>query len=164
MSSSILPKDIVVVEGDTLWTLGENLNVDWQELQSINKLEDDLIFPGQILRVPQMSRVAAAREQSQRPHSERITKKLRDIETKTWVVQPGDTAWDIALRFGLTLEDLEAVNEEVPDLIYPEDIILIPADAALRHKAFTNLKTVKAKIKGVSPKAHFFDVFPPEKG
>ena len=157
------PKEIVVQGGDTLWTLGRELNVDWAELKSHNRLKDDLIVVGEVLKVPQISRtVGTARSSSQVPlkPSTRVLKKA----TKPVVVQPGDTAWDIAIRFGLTLEELEDVNATIPAVIYPGDVLQLPEDAVKRHRAFLSLKGVKAKIKGVAPNAHFFDVFPPEKG
>ncbi len=43
-----------------------------------------------------------------------------------YVVQPGDTLWDIAKRFGTTVENLENINNlENPDLIYAGDRLLI---------------------------------------
>lgn len=164
MASSICPKEILVEEGDTLWTLGQKLNVDWLELQACNGLKDDLIFTGEVLKVPQISRIATSKPHVPRTtHAVSASKALKPKKTKPIVVQPGDTAWDIAIKFGLTLEDLEAVNVSIPDLIYPGDILYLPEDAVKRHRAFSSLKAVKAKIKGVSPNAHFFDVFPPEK-
>ena len=43
-----------------------------------------------------------------------------------YVVQPGDTLWDIAKRFGTTVENLESINNlEDPGLIYAGDRLLI---------------------------------------
>lgn len=48
-----------------------------------------------------------------------------------YLVVSGDTFWDIALRFRLSLDELAAANPGVvPDLIRPGDRILIPRDAA----------------------------------
>eukprot|EP00271_Cylindrocystis_brebissonii_P013393 TRINITY_DN33185_c0_g1_i1.p1 TRINITY_DN33185_c0_g1~~TRINITY_DN33185_c0_g1_i1.p1 ORF type:complete len:355 (-),score=43.63 TRINITY_DN33185_c0_g1_i1:905-1969(-) len=166
MSSSVHPKEVVVREGDCLWTLGQKLNVDWTELQTLNHLKDDIIIAGEVLKVPQISRIAASPSSSDRPRASRYhaaSKRLVWQKTKAVTVEPGDTAWDIAMRFGLTLEDLEEVNAEIPDIIYPGDVLFLPETAYKLHRAFRNLKTVKAKIKGVAPGANFFDVFPPEK-
>ena len=43
-----------------------------------------------------------------------------------YVVQPSDTLWDIAKRFGTTVENLQNINNiENPDLIYAGDRLLI---------------------------------------
>ena len=157
------PKEVVVKEGDSLWILGEQLNVDWIDLQSYNKLNDDIIYVGEVLKVPQISRrLSSSRPPSHLP-SKPNTRVLRE-KTKPVVVQPGDTAWDIAVNYGLSLEEVEAVNSVIPEIIYPGDVLLLPAHAVKHHPAFLSLKAAKAKIRGVAPNAHFFDVFPPEKG
>ena len=43
-----------------------------------------------------------------------------------YIVQPGDTLWEIAKKFGTTTQDLAKLNSlENPDIIYPGDRILI---------------------------------------
>ncbi|OEH84397.1 hypothetical protein BHU72_09260 [Desulfuribacillus stibiiarsenatis] len=48
---------------------------------------------------------------------------------RTYVVKPGDTMYKIAKRFNVPLEVLIAANPQIsnPDLIYPGQIIMIPA-------------------------------------
>ncbi|KAL2620765.1 hypothetical protein R1flu_000970 [Riccia fluitans] len=84
------------------------------------------------------------------------------LRTKEWVVQPGDTAWEISERFGLTLEKLADVNKMIPDVLYPGDVLLVPEDARERPVGWT-FQATKAKFKGLAsyPSAKFFDVFPP---
>ncbi|MBE3555458.1 MAG: SafA/ExsA family spore coat assembly protein [Firmicutes bacterium] len=45
-----------------------------------------------------------------------------------YTVQPGDSMYAIALRFGIDLQALIAANPQVkdPDLIYPGQVLLIP--------------------------------------
>ncbi|BBN14129.1 hypothetical protein MPTK1_6g09090 [Marchantia polymorpha subsp. ruderalis] len=84
--------------------------------------------------------------------------------TKAWVVQPGDTAWEISERFGLTVEQLTRVNKVIPDVLYPGDVLLVPEDAVERPVGWT-FQAAKARIKGIAAHANakFFDVFPPPK-
>lgn len=50
----------------------------------------------------------------------------------TYVVQPGDTLYRLALRFGTTVEALVALNDIAnPDLIYVHQVLLVPAGAAV---------------------------------
>lgn len=49
-----------------------------------------------------------------------------------YTVRPGDTLWEIAHRFGLSLQELVAANPQIenPDLIRPGDVIRIPRKKA----------------------------------
>jgi len=48
----------------------------------------------------------------------------------TYTVQAGDTLWHVASRFGITVEDVVALNDiQDPALIYPGQVLLIPAGA-----------------------------------
>ena len=47
--------------------------------------------------------------------------------SQQYVVQPGDTLWDIALAFGLTVDELIAANPGIdPDAIRPDQVLIIP--------------------------------------
>lgn len=50
-------------------------------------------------------------------------------QTRTYTVVPGDTLSAIAARFGVSLQSVIAANPQIanPDLIYPGDVITIPA-------------------------------------
>ncbi|MGE5593792.1 MAG: L,D-transpeptidase family protein [Betaproteobacteria bacterium] len=46
---------------------------------------------------------------------------------RTYVVQPGDSLWSIARRFGTTVDAIAAANNLAnPELIYPGDVLRIP--------------------------------------
>ncbi|CAI5469113.1 unnamed protein product [Closterium sp. Yama58-4] len=89
------------------------------------------------------------------------TSSKKQIKTKSVLVREGDTAWDISLRFGLTLDELLSLNASIPDPLYPGDELLLPADAVERPRALIALTGVKAKVKGTMRNANFWDVFPP---
>lgn len=46
----------------------------------------------------------------------------------SYIVQPGDSAWDLASRYGLTSEEVQAANPDVPDLAYIRagDLLSLP--------------------------------------
>lgn len=47
--------------------------------------------------------------------------------SRTYIVQPGDSLWSIAQRFGTTVDAIVATNNIAnPDLIYPGDVLKIP--------------------------------------
>jgi LysM repeat protein len=43
-----------------------------------------------------------------------------------YIVQPGDTLWDIAWRFGTNIETLKALNNLQTETIYPGQLIYLP--------------------------------------
>lgn len=51
------------------------------------------------------------------------------ISTTTYIVQAGDTLFGIAYQFGITVEELKYANSLQDDVIYPEQILQIPADS-----------------------------------
>lgn len=223
--------DVVVVEdGDTLSTLAERLGVPWRRLQAENNLLTDLIYPGDVLKVPPRPSTSSHPASSASPWlasscarcnasspvaspslatslsssgaglaSASVSLSLAaplplpvvhphcndgrtDLEgsssappasaagkTKTLVVEPGDTAWEISERYGLTLVDLQEMNGTIPDVLYPGDILLLPEDAVevpIPRWPGWNFKAVKARCKGIAADASdkFFDVFPASKG
>lgn len=140
--------EVRVEWGDTLWDLSRRLGLDhWHGIQVANGLKDDLIFAGEVLKVPLPSTVSMTGCRWRRQHA------------WPWVVQSGDTAWDISERFSIGLEDLESANSCLLDLLYPGDIMQVPEkDSTLKEV------TARSKVSGdSSSKPNFFDVFPAPK-
>ncbi|MDI6871454.1 MAG: LysM peptidoglycan-binding domain-containing protein [Bacillota bacterium] len=52
------------------------------------------------------------------------------VAGNTYTVQPGDTLWLIAQRFGTTVEALRRANNLTTDVIYPGQVLFIPGAAA----------------------------------
>ena len=98
-------KTYVVAPGDTLSAIAGRFSVTLGALEAANSqiIDPDLIFPGQVIRIP--------------------------TETVIYAVQQGDTLSGVADRFfGVTLAALEAVNPQItdPDVIVPGQVIRIP--------------------------------------
>lgn len=97
----------VVQPGDTLWSIARSQGVPLDSLIAANALPDpNQLAVGQALIIP--TRVTA----------------------QTYTVQPGDTLYAIARRFGTTVNALVAANRIAnPDLIYPGQVLTIPTAA-----------------------------------
>lgn len=95
-----------VRSGEVLGGIATRHGVRVDDLRKWNNLRGNLIRPGQRLTVwvlPTHPAVAA-----------RQAAKAKDsgqIAGKTYVVQPGDTLWNISQRTGLTVEQLKALNK-----------------------------------------------------
>ncbi len=102
----------VIKEGDTLWSIANETGVNIGSLSRWNNLHPETkLRPGDkiIIRIP------APREaikESQR----------REGRELVYIVREGDTLWDIAKRYGVTVEEIKAWNQlGKGDRIYPSD-------------------------------------------
>lgn len=94
-----------VMPGDTLYAIARQYRVTVAELAAFNNiLNPNLIYPGQILRIPDFS-----------------------VPVSTYTIRPGDTLSSIAERFNTTIHELLSLNS-IPDsnLIYPGQVLRLP--------------------------------------
>lgn len=98
-----------VMSGDTLWDIAERFlgnGTRYVEIQAINGISGDLIYEGQILKIPGKS-----------------------SQGRTYVVQSGDTLWGIAERFlgdGTRYTEIQALNGISGDIIYEGQVLVLP--------------------------------------
>ena len=84
-----------VVRGDTLWNISKRLNVPIDEIKRLNNLDSNLLYVGQVLKLP-------------------------DYETTTdtnitYIVQKGDTLYSIAKKNDISISDLKKYNDLTND-------------------------------------------------
>lgn len=96
-----------VIKGDTLWGIAQKLYDDgemYHKIKEVNKMKDDTIYPGQILKLPK--------------------DKLSIIHT----VKKGDTLWNIAEKYygdGSKYTEIKRMNNLKSDVIHPGDLLSI---------------------------------------
>ena len=122
--------------GDTLSAVAEQFDVSVEALMEANEIEDPTrLEVGQVLVIPG----AAPSGPFPTPVSPEATPTLRPggltpgPEESTYVVQSGDNASAIAERFGITLEELAAVNGVTIDELRALEVgqvLVIPEGAA----------------------------------
>lgn len=100
----------VVKQGDTLYRIASLYGVTVSAIVSANNLANpNLIFPNQVLVIPTGSTPPPS-------------------TGGTYTVQPGDTLYRIAARFGTTVTAIvNANNIADPNLIYPGQVLVIPS-------------------------------------
>lgn len=87
----------VVQKGDTLSGIAKRFNTTPEELRKNNRLQDDVIYIGQKLRLTTVEAVSVNNEPTK-------------IDTEKYVVQAGDALWNIARRCGMSVKDLMQIN------------------------------------------------------
>ncbi|MEN3003958.1 LysM peptidoglycan-binding domain-containing protein [Dehalobacterium formicoaceticum] len=120
--------------GDTLYNIAQRFHTTVEELLTINKnLDLDRIFTYQPIMVPQYAtaRKTAPTEfirthdtpplpQPEFGSSEELDAENARSPIRTYVVQPGDTLYTIAQRFGTTVNAIVTMNNiQNPDMIAP---------------------------------------------
>jgi membrane-bound lytic murein transglycosylase D len=107
--------------GDNLTRLAREQGVSMEQLKSWNKLTGETVMVGQQLRLTApadatATPVAVVPATTRRAKME--VKTLPDSpKLATHVVQPGDTLFSIARRFGLSLEELKRLNHLASDQV-----------------------------------------------
>jgi LysM repeat protein len=129
----------VVEAGDSLYAIAERFGVTMEELAELNELADPRqLEVGQVLRIPGTavaSSTPAGDVSTPTPEPAEPTDTPRPLTTPregetTYTVQSGDNANDIALRFGITVEELAAANNTTVDnlrSLQVGDVLIIPA-------------------------------------
>lgn len=99
LASSAASADHEVRAGDTLWGIAQLYDVTVDELVKLNGIPNpQLIFPGQLIKLPGGGDAQAAPAAAARTELE-------------YVVQPGDTLSAIAVRFDMSVEELLGANQ-----------------------------------------------------
>ena len=96
--------EYTVRRGDTLWDIARRYGTTVEAIVRENAIADpNRIYVGQVLRIPV------------------------DPEGVEYTVRPGDTLWDIARRYGTTVEAIARENSiPDPNRIYVGQVLRIP--------------------------------------
>ena len=96
-----------VQPGDSLFSIGKKFGVSYIEIQKANNIYSGHIYPGQTLRIP-----------SGGPSAE------------SYVVQPGDSLYLIAKRFGVSVPEITSLNGINNNVVYVGQTLRIPSSSA----------------------------------
>ncbi|MEW8971277.1 MAG: LysM peptidoglycan-binding domain-containing protein [Mesobacillus sp.] len=96
-----------VKKGDTLFSLAKKYGVSVKVLKKENELVTDSIYVGQVLSVPTHGFVT---------------------NEATYIVNPGDTLFNISQRFDISLKELKKANGLKQDMVLIGQQLFIPGD------------------------------------
>ena len=122
----------VVERGETLFTIAQRYGTTVADLRARNGLAGDLISVGQRLAVAGGTRAAAPVRSSGRRYDVRRSTLPDD---QVHVVRPGQTLFDVAIRYGVSVGELLTLN---PDLtsgpLEPGALLALPESAAQYYR------------------------------
>lgn len=101
------PSDYVIYtikKGDTLYNIAKTYNISLDELINFNEQDTTLLNIGEQLLIP----------------------KKNNIENISYVVKPGDTLYNLAKRYNISLENLKQANGLTNNLLKIGETIVIP--------------------------------------
>ncbi|MGB9780748.1 LysM peptidoglycan-binding domain-containing protein [Caldanaerobacter sp.] len=109
-----------VQPGDTVYLIAQRFNVPYETIIYVNNLNYPYnIYPGQKLFIPGIT--------ASYPPSPVPPVPSSGPCPKYYTVQPGDTLWSIAQKFGISIDDLIRSNYLLnPSMIYPGQTLIIP--------------------------------------
>jgi LysM repeat protein len=97
----------IVKKGDTLFSLAKNYGVTVKDLMKENKLAADSIYIGQTITVPT---------------------HYYETNEGTYIVNPGDTLYNISQRFDVSLKELKKANNLNKDMVLIGQQLMIPGE------------------------------------
>jgi len=110
-----------VRNGDALGMIAQRHRVRIEDLKKWNNLQKNLIHPGQRLNIWVLSSTKATTSNS-------TPKQLfqPSADSKIYIVQPGDTLWDISNKFqGLTIEKIRSMNNLKTNKLQPGQKLIV---------------------------------------
>ena len=94
-----------VKSGDSLWSIANRYNTTVSNLKSLNNLSSDVLQIGQVLNVPSNS-VSMG---------------------NTYTVKSGDSLWNVANRYGISVAELKSLNNLSSDVLQIGQVLNVPS-------------------------------------
>jgi len=108
--SSEMANTYMVKSGDSLWSIANRYETTVDTLRALNNLTSNVLMIGQVLKVPASSLDAG-------------------VETgeNTYTVKSGDSLWNIANRYGITVDTLKNLNNLSSNTLMIGQILKVPS-------------------------------------
>ncbi|MDR7002200.1 LysM peptidoglycan-binding domain-containing protein [Neobacillus niacini] len=120
----------IVKAGDTLGKIAKQFGLNMADLKALNGLKSDFIYAGQRLKVTGKPPVAAKPPaQAAKPPVQTTKPQTPPANTTDYIVKSGDTLSGIAMKAGMTIGELKALNNMTSDRIYVGKKLKIKANS-----------------------------------
>ena len=131
------PSTYTVKSGDSVWKISHEHGMSMDELKSLNGLKDNLIIPGQVLKIKGTS--------SNTKQKIKTSSKETSEAGATYVVKAGDSLWAVANRQGLTVAELKRINGLSSDTIYVGQRLKVTQKSSVNAKTYAKTTNVSDK-------------------
>ena len=128
-----------VKSGDSVWKISHEHGMSMDELKSLNGLKDNLIIPGQVLKIKGTS--------SNTKQKIKTSSKETAEAGATYVVKAGDSLWAVANKQGLTVAELKRINGLSSDTIYVGQRLKVTQKSSVNAKTYAKTTNVSDKSK-----------------
>jgi len=106
-------------KNESVWKIANKFNTSVYELKRLNGINYNRIVYDRIVFVPNKKLYTAG-------YYDKFVREVRPYVPDVYIVKKGDNLYDIAHRFGLSLNDLMAMNKGInPRLIHPGDAVVV---------------------------------------
>jgi len=107
-----------IKEGDCLWSIARQFQLSIQEVTEANNIDEkELLLPGLLIKIPQ--------------NENKDSHQSEPVSTVIHTVQKGESLWDIAQQYRLSLDELSQVNKlPKPDSLYIGQQIKVPVSSS----------------------------------
>lgn len=113
-----------VIKGDTLSSIAMKFGTSVLEIKQFNNLTSDLIYVGQILKIP--STIQPVPSETPDENATNPSEDQEQVRVQQYKVVTGDTLFKIAERFHVTVDEIKKINHLTSDIIYVGQILQIP--------------------------------------
>ncbi len=115
-SGEVEYQEYVVKRGDSLWKIARDFNTTVNQILELNMLDSANLQIGDVLKIP-----------VDVDNSIDINNYLNDNSfTNSYVVKQGDSLWSIARQYGVSVNDLKAINNLNSNLLSIGQELIIP--------------------------------------
>lgn len=101
-----------VVPGDTLYSIALRYNTTPNAIINLNNLTSDMLLVGQILKIPS--------------DPESTGDSVDIVDTKNYIVRPGDSLYGISKRYNVSVDELKNANNLTDNVLSVGQILIIP--------------------------------------
>ena len=109
-----------VKAGDSLWGISHKYGMSIDSLKSLNNLNSNFIYPGQVLKVGQSSNQSNT---ASKPSASQSTNSSN--QSGSYTVKAGDSLWGISHKYGMSIDGLKSLNNLSSNFIYPGQVLKV---------------------------------------
>ncbi|MBS4761468.1 LysM peptidoglycan-binding domain-containing protein [Carnobacteriaceae bacterium zg-ZUI252] len=126
-SATQVAKTYTVKSGDSVWGISMAHGISMDDLRVWNNIQNNLIHPGQVLKVSNGTTPTVAQSVTPAPVVGDVAFRSATSAqvAKTYTVQSGDSVWGISMEYGISMDDLRVWNNIKNNLIHPGQVLKV---------------------------------------